>query len=55
MTADVGDPIPDIELQAPDGRTVRASDFRGRKLVLFFYPKDDTPCRASASARKSAG
>jgi len=41
--ADVGDTIPDIALEAPDGRQVRPSDFAGRKLVLFFYPKDDTP------------
>ncbi len=27
----------------PDGGSVKPSDFRGRKLVLFFYPKDDTP------------
>lgn len=43
MTADVGDPIPDTPLETPDGGTARPSDFRGRKLVLFFYPKDDTP------------
>jgi peroxiredoxin Q/BCP len=43
MTADVGDPIPDIALETADGGTVRPSDFRGRKLVVFFYPKDDTP------------
>jgi peroxiredoxin Q/BCP len=40
---DVGDMMPDIALEAQDGSTVRASDFRGRKLVVFFYPKDDTP------------
>ncbi len=40
---DVGDTIPDIALETPDGGTVRPSDFKGRKLVLFFYPKDDTP------------
>ena len=40
---DVGDGIPDIALETPDGGTVRPSDFKGRKLVLFFYPKDDTP------------
>lgn len=40
---DVGDTMPDIALETPDGATVRASDFRGRKLVVFFYPKDDTP------------
>jgi peroxiredoxin Q/BCP len=38
-----GDSLPDIALTAPDGSTVRPSDFRGQKLVLFFYPKDDTP------------
>jgi peroxiredoxin Q/BCP len=41
--ADLGDPMPDIALETPDGGSVRPSDFRGRKLVLFFYPKDDTP------------
>jgi peroxiredoxin Q/BCP len=40
---DVGDTLPDIALETPDGGSVRPSDFRGRKLVLFFYPKDDTP------------
>lgn len=38
-----GDSLPDIALTTPDGGTVRPSDFAGRKLVLFFYPKDDTP------------
>lgn len=41
--ADVGDPIPDIALETADGEAVRPADFHGRKLVLFFYPKDDTP------------
>lgn len=40
---DVGDTIPDIALETPEGGAIRPSDFRGRKLVLFFYPKDDTP------------
>jgi peroxiredoxin Q/BCP len=39
----VGDPLPDIALATPDGGSVRPSDFHGRKLVVFFYPKDDTP------------
>jgi peroxiredoxin Q/BCP len=39
----VGDPLPDIALETPEGGTVRPSDFTGKKLVLFFYPKDDTP------------
>ena len=39
----VGDTLPDVALETPDGGSVRPSDFAGRKLVLFFYPKDDTP------------
>ena len=38
-----GTPAPDFALPGDDGRTVRLSDFRGRRVVLFFYPKDDTP------------
>jgi peroxiredoxin Q/BCP len=40
---DIGDQLPDVVLTSPDGGAVRPSDFHGRKLVLFFYPKDDTP------------
>jgi len=43
MTIAPGAPLPDIALTAPDGSPVHLADFRGRKLVLFFYPKDDTP------------
>lgn len=39
----VGSPLPDIALTTPEDGTVKPSDFAGRKLVLFFYPKDDTP------------
>ena len=39
----VGDAIPDIAMATPDGGSVKPSDFAGKKLVLFFYPKDDTP------------
>jgi len=39
----VGDAFPDMALTLPDGSAVRTSDFSGRKLVVFFYPKDDTP------------
>lgn len=38
-----GDPMPDIAMETPDGGTIKPSDFRGRKLVVFFYPKDNTP------------
>ncbi len=43
LSATVGAALPDLPLTAPDGTTVKPSDFAGRKLVLFFYPKDDTP------------
>jgi thioredoxin-dependent peroxiredoxin len=38
-----GSPAPDFELPSGDGDTVRLSEFRGRPVVLYFYPKDDTP------------
>jgi len=51
-----GDALPDIALETPDGGTVKPSDFAGKKLVLFFYPKDNTPgCTTEAkdfTARK---
>jgi peroxiredoxin Q/BCP len=37
-----GDIAPDFALPGVDGRPVRLKDFAGRKLVLYFYPKDDT-------------
>ncbi len=39
---EVGKPAPEFELHADDGRMVKLSDFRGRPVVLFFYPKDNT-------------
>ena len=45
----VGDKAPDFTLPADDGRTMSLKDFRGKKVVLYFYPKDDTPgCTAEA-------
>jgi len=43
MTLSVGDLAPDFDLAADGGGRVKLSDFRGRKVVLYFYPKDDTP------------
>jgi peroxiredoxin Q/BCP len=44
-----GDMAPDFALPADDGSTVRLSDRRGHKVVLYFYPKDDTSgCTAQA-------
>src|SRR5215207_4097103 len=40
---DVGDAAPDFELPGTGGRTYRLADYRGRKLVLAFYPGDATP------------
>ena len=38
-----GKPAPDFELKTDEGESVRLSAFRGRPVVLYFYPKDDTP------------
>ena len=39
----LGDAAPPFEGTAQNGQTVRLSDFAGRPLALYFYPKDDTP------------
>jgi peroxiredoxin Q/BCP len=45
----VGDKAPDFTLPADDGRKVSLKELRGKKVVLYFYPKDDTPgCTAEA-------
>jgi len=41
--ASEGEKAPDFTLQADDGREVSLSDYRGKKVVLYFYPKDGTP------------
>jgi peroxiredoxin Q/BCP len=40
---ETGDTAPDFELPDQDGRPVRLSDLRGRPVVLYFYPRADTP------------
>src|SRR5919205_1250781 len=46
-----GKPAPDFELTSDSGESVKLSDFRGKPVVLYFYPKDDTPgCTAQACA-----
>ncbi len=37
-----GDEAPVFSVKDQDGRDVKLSDFRGQKVVLYFYPKDDT-------------
>lgn len=39
----VGDPAPDFEAPDQHGKLVKRSDFAGRTIVLWFYPKADTP------------
>ena len=39
----VGDKAPDFKLPSGSGDTVSLKDYRGKKVVLYFYPKDDTP------------
>jgi thioredoxin-dependent peroxiredoxin len=44
-----GDQAPDFELPDQDGRAVKLSDFRGQPVVIYFYPKAETPgCTAQA-------
>ncbi len=38
-----GKPAPEFELKDDNGETVKLSDLRGKQVVLYFYPKDDTP------------
>ncbi len=51
MAVKVGDIAPDFTLTAADGSPVSLKNFRGQSVVLYFYPKDDTPgCTAESCA-----
>ena len=51
----IGDPAPDFTLSDADGNPVSLSDFKGQKIVLYFYPKDDTPgCTKEACGFRDA-
>ena len=51
----VGDPAPNFTLSDADGNSVKLSDFKGKKVVLYFYPKDDTPgCTKEACGFRDA-
>ena len=51
MTVTAGQPAPDFSLADDSGATVHLADLRGSRVVLYFYPKDDTPgCTRQACA-----
>ena len=43
MTVETGQPAPDFSAPATGDQTLSLSDFQGKTLVLYFYPKDNTP------------
>jgi peroxiredoxin Q/BCP len=43
MSLEAGKPAPEFSLDSTTGRTMSLKDLRGKKVVLYFYPKDDTP------------
>jgi peroxiredoxin Q/BCP len=50
-----GKPAPDFALTSDEGETIRLSELRGKPVVLYFYPKDDTPgCTAQACGIRDA-
>ncbi len=52
---EVGQAAPDFSLEDQDGKRVSLSDYRGSAIVLYFYPKDDTPgCTKEACAFRDA-
>ncbi|MEM7062285.1 MAG: thioredoxin-dependent thiol peroxidase [Cyanobacteria bacterium P01_B01_bin.77] len=51
MTLQVGDPAPDFSLADADGNTVSLAELQGKRVVLYFYPRDSTPgCTKEACA-----
>jgi thioredoxin-dependent peroxiredoxin len=50
-----GKPAPDFELPTDSGETIKLSELRGKPVVLYFYPKDDTPgCTTQACGIRDA-
>ncbi|HEU4321692.1 MAG TPA: thioredoxin-dependent thiol peroxidase [Roseiflexaceae bacterium] len=48
-TLKIGDPAPSFELMSDNGAPVKLADYAGRRIILYFYPKDDTSgCTAQA-------
>lgn len=49
MSLKIGSKAPDFKVNDQDGNPVKLSDFKGKKVILYFYPKDQTPgCTAEA-------
>jgi len=49
MSLEVGQMAPDFEAPIESGETIKLSDYRGKKVILYFYPKDNTPgCTAQS-------
>ncbi len=43
MTIEIDQTVPDFEADATGAKTIKLSDFRGKKVLLYFYPRDNTP------------
>jgi peroxiredoxin Q/BCP len=55
MSLSVGTTAPDFTAKDTNGNTVNLSDFKGKTLILYFYPKDDTPgCTKEAQSFRDA-
>lgn len=55
MALQIGDPAPDFSLPDQDGTIVHLADLKGKRVVLYFYPKDDTPgCTKEACGFRDA-
>jgi thioredoxin-dependent peroxiredoxin len=49
MSLEIGKPAPEFEAKDQNGQLIKLSDLKGKKVVLYFYPKDNTPgCTAQA-------
>ncbi|MEM6450005.1 MAG: thioredoxin-dependent thiol peroxidase [Cyanobacteria bacterium P01_D01_bin.105] len=55
MTLNIGDPAPDFSMPDADGNTVSLTSLKGQRVVMFFYPRDNTPgCTKEACAFRDA-
>jgi peroxiredoxin Q/BCP len=55
MALKAGDPAPDFALEDQHGKTVKLSDLRGKNVILYFYPRADTPgCTTQACSLRDA-